>query len=76
MIDPEDNQNTFLTRRTTTEEPSRKFQHFLIGRPLSTATSEHEAIGKAVGRICLRRFFLHGLRNAGDACYPALFKQV
>ena len=49
MIDPDDNQDTSLIRRTTTEEPSRSFQHFLIGRPLSTAAAEHETIGKAVG---------------------------
>ena len=49
MIDPEDNQDTSLIHRTTDEEPSRSFRHFLIGRPLSTADAEHETIGKAVG---------------------------
>ena len=49
MIDPEDNQDTSLIHRKTTEEPSRSFRHFLIGRPLSTAKAEHETIGKAVG---------------------------
>ena len=49
MIDPEDNQDTSLIRRSTKEEPSRSFRHFLIGRPLSTADAEHETIGKAVG---------------------------
>ena len=49
MIDPEDNQDTSLIHRTTTEEPSRSFRHFLIGRPISTAKAEHETIGKAVG---------------------------
>ncbi|HXQ38293.1 MAG TPA: APC family permease, partial [Anaerolineales bacterium] len=49
MIDPEDNQDTSLIHRKTTEEPSRNLSHFLTGRPLSTADAEHEAIGKAVG---------------------------
>ncbi len=49
MIDPEDNQDTSLIHRTTDEEPSRSFKHFLTGRPLPTADAEHETIGKAVG---------------------------
>ena len=49
MIDPEDNQDTSLIHRTTDEEPTRNFRHFLIGRPLSTADAEHQTIGKGVG---------------------------
>ena len=49
MINPEDNRDTSLIQRSTGEEPSRTFSHFLIGRPLPTADAEHETIGKAVG---------------------------
>lgn len=49
MIDPEDEQDTSLIHRSTRQEPSRNFSHFLIGRPLQTADAEHQTIGKAVG---------------------------
>ena len=49
MIDPKDNQDTSLIRRTTISKPSRNIGHYLIGRPLQTADAPHETIGKAVG---------------------------
>jgi amino acid transporter len=49
MIDTEDDQDTSLIHRSTRQEPSRNISHFLIGRPLQTADSEHQTIGKAVG---------------------------
>src|SRR5215208_7482611 len=49
MIDPKDNQDTSLIHRTTESKPPRNISHYLIGRPLSTADSEHQTIGKGVG---------------------------
>lgn len=49
MINPEDNQDTSFIHRTTKQEPTRNFSHYLIGRPLQTADAPHQTIGKAVG---------------------------
>src|SRR4030067_1169653 len=49
MIDPKDNQDTSFIHRTTEQEPTRNFSHYLIGRPLQTADAPHQTIGKAVG---------------------------
>lgn len=49
MIDPKDNQDTSLIRRTTQSKPPRNLSHYLIGRPLQTADAPHQTIGKAVG---------------------------
>ena len=49
MINPKDNQDTSFIHRTTKQEPTRNFSHYLIGRPLQTADAPHQTIGKAVG---------------------------
>ena len=49
MIDPEDNTSSAFIHRSNKSEPTRTFQHYLIGRPLQTADAEHETIGKRVG---------------------------
>ncbi len=49
MINPEDNQDTSFIHRTAEQKPARTLSHYLIGRPLQTADSPHQTIGKAVG---------------------------
>lgn len=49
MINPEDNHDTSLIRRSIEQKPTRNISHYLIGRPLPTADAPHETIGKAVG---------------------------
>src|SRR5215207_3731666 len=49
MIDPKDNQDTSLIHRTTETKPARNISHFFIGRPLQTADTPHQTIGKGVG---------------------------
>jgi len=49
MNNREDNLQTSIIERTTDYEPPKTWQSWLIGRPLSTADSPHQTIGKAVG---------------------------
>ena len=49
MINPEDNKDTSFIHRTAEDQPSRKFSHYLIGRPLQTADAPHQTIGKRIG---------------------------
>ena len=48
MLTPEDDQ-TEIMRRESDYTPPRSLSHWFIGRPLSTADSEHQTIGKGVG---------------------------
>ncbi len=48
MIDRENKQTPIIERRTEIK-PTRNWQSWLIGRPLSTADASHETIGKVVG---------------------------
>jgi len=48
MLTPENNQ-TEIMRRESDYEPPRSLEHYLIGRPLSTADAPHQTIGKKVG---------------------------
>lgn len=48
MIDP-DNQDTSFIHRKTESRPPRNLTHYLTGRPLPTADAPHETIGKGVG---------------------------
>jgi len=48
MLTPENDQ-TEIMRRQSDYQPPRSLSHWLIGRPLSTADSPHQTIGKAVG---------------------------
>ena len=49
MIDHEHNSQTPIIERTTHYKPPKTWQSWLIGRPLSTADSSHQTIGKTVG---------------------------
>lgn len=49
MINHENNSQTSIIERTTDYNPPKTWQSWLIGRPLSTADSSHQTIGKAVG---------------------------
>ena len=49
MINHEDNSQTSIIERTTDYNPPKTWRSWLIGRPLSTADSSHQTIGKAVG---------------------------
>jgi amino acid transporter len=48
MLTPENNQ-TEIMRRDSDYKPPRSLEHYLIGRPLSTADAPHQTIGKRVG---------------------------
>src|SRR5919112_2042016 len=48
MLTPENNQ-TEIMRRQSVYEPPRSLRHWLIGRPLQTADSPHQTIGKVIG---------------------------
>ncbi len=48
MLTPENNQ-TEIMRRESDYKPPRSLEHYLIGRPLSTADAPHQTIGKRVG---------------------------
>ena len=45
----DDDDSTGVQRRTADYQPPRSWRTWLIGRPLQTADSEHESIGKLVG---------------------------
>ncbi len=49
MINQNDNSQTSIIERATDYEPPRTLQSWFIGRPLSTADSSHQTIGKIVG---------------------------
>ncbi len=49
MINHENNSQTSIIERTTDYNPPKTWRSWLIGRPLSTADSSHQTIGKAVG---------------------------
>jgi amino acid transporter len=49
MINHNNNSQTPIIERTTDYNPPKTWRSFLIGRPLSTADSSHQTIGKAVG---------------------------
>ena len=48
MLTPENNQ-TEIMRRQSEYQPPRSLSHWLIGRPLQTADSPHQTIGKLIG---------------------------
>ncbi len=48
MLTPEKNQ-TEIMRRQSEYQPPRSLSHWLIGRPLQTADSPHQTIGKVIG---------------------------
>ena len=48
MLSPENNQ-TEIMRRQSEYTPPRSLSHWLIGRPLQTADSPHQTIGKLIG---------------------------
>src|SRR6187200_2357488 len=48
MLTPENNPTEIL-RRQSEYKPPRSLSHWLIGRPLSTADSPHQTIGKVIG---------------------------
>lgn len=48
MLTPENNQ-TEIMRRQSEYKPPRSLSHWLIGRPLQTADSPHQTIGKVIG---------------------------
>ena len=48
MLTPENNQ-TEIMRRQSEYKPPRSVSHWLIGRPLQTADSPHQTIGKVIG---------------------------
>ena len=48
MLTPEDHQ-TEIMRRQSEYQPPRSLSHWLIGRPLQTADSPHQTIGKLIG---------------------------
>jgi amino acid transporter len=48
MLTPE-NQQTEIMRRQSGYQPPRSLSHWLIGRPLQTADSPHQTIGKVIG---------------------------
>src|SRR5688500_20272435 len=48
MLTPEDNQ-TEIMRRESDYTPPRSVSHWFIGRPLQTADSPHQTIGKVIG---------------------------
>jgi len=49
MINQKDNSQTSIIERATDYEPPQTLQSWFIGRPLSTADSSHQTIGKVVG---------------------------
>ncbi len=49
MINQKDNSQTSIIELATDYEPPRTLQSWFIGRPLSTADSSHQTIGKVVG---------------------------
>jgi len=49
MINQKDNSQTSIIERATDYKPPRTLQSWFIGRPLSTADSSHQTIGKVVG---------------------------
>jgi amino acid transporter len=48
MLTPENNQ-TEIMRRQSEYRPPRSLSHWFIGRPLQTADSPHQTIGKVIG---------------------------
>ena len=48
MLTPENNQ-TEIMRRQSEYKPPRSLSHWFIGRPLQTADSPHQTIGKVIG---------------------------
>ena len=48
MLTPENHQ-TEIMRRQSEYKPPRSLSHWLIGRPLQTADSPHQTIGKVIG---------------------------
>ncbi|HEX5836478.1 MAG TPA: APC family permease [Anaerolineales bacterium] len=48
MLNPENNQ-TEIMRRQSEYKPPRSLSHWFIGRPLQTADSPHQTIGKVIG---------------------------
>ena len=48
MLTPENHQ-TEIMRRQSEYQPPRSLSHWLIGRPLQTADSPHQTIGKLIG---------------------------
>jgi amino acid transporter len=49
MINQKDNPQTSIIERTTTYKPPQTLSSWFVGRPLSTADSSHQTIGKVVG---------------------------
>jgi amino acid transporter len=49
MINHKNNSQTPIIERTTDYNPPKNWRSWLIGRPLSTADSSHQTIGKAIG---------------------------
>jgi hypothetical protein len=49
MIKHESNYQASIIERAADYKPSRTWQSWFIGRPLSTADAPHQTIGKVVG---------------------------
>jgi amino acid transporter len=49
MLTPDEHSSSSIMRREARYTPPRSLNHWLIGRPLSTADAPHETIGKAIG---------------------------
>jgi len=49
MLTPEESNPSSIIRHEASYTPPRSLNHWLIGRPLSTADAPHQTIGKAIG---------------------------
>lgn len=49
MLTPDESTSPSIIRREASYTPPRSLNHWLIGRPLSTADAPHQTIGKAIG---------------------------
>lgn len=49
MLTPDEPTSSSIMRREASYTPPRSLNHWLIGRPLSTADAPHQTIGKAIG---------------------------
>ncbi|MFZ5908666.1 MAG: APC family permease [Chloroflexota bacterium] len=49
MLTPNEPTSSSIMRREASYTPPRSLDHWLIGRPLSTADAPHQTIGKAIG---------------------------
>ncbi len=67
---PADEESSAILRRTADYMPPRSWRSWLIGRPLATADSEHETIGKFVG---LAVFASDALSSTAYATQEILF---